>query len=433
MNRLFLFFLLVSVFQLLSHSASSAPNPGSVSPDANLPNADEISMSPQTIEAAFLTGLRYLETGRPQKAIEVFSVILAADPTLIRVRLELARAYFAAKQWERARQEFFLVLSGDLPEPVRRTILGFIRAIDARRGFDWDISLGLTNVGNRHDYDSDTILLDFGGGIVLPLELDRNTESQLGIRATGVASYRRPIGLAFGDRLAASGFVQGSFDITDARDSVLDDYTFGAKAGIRFTGTNTTFSVAPVYSRRYSESKHEGKYYEDKSGLELAFESRSDSGFSVFGLTSLSYVNNTLGANRDGTLGLAQFGIRQSIGGRSSIGLTLFYNSKDVDSYTEHYNLYGARLLATVDVPYGITLRPSIFFEKKGFPDPSPIFIGNPDEKSLGAGLRIEKNDVFIGNGFSPFVDLGYRRTKSGIAAFSYTESKYEFGLERRF
>jgi surface lipoprotein assembly modifier-like protein/tetratricopeptide repeat protein len=427
-NRLFLIFLLISGVQFWSHSASSGSNPGNVSPDASVPKTDENSASLQHINATFLDGLRNLETGNPQKAIEVFSLILAMDPTLVRVRLELGRAYFAAKQWERARQEFFIALSGDLPEPVRQTILGFIRAIDARRGFDWDFSLGLTNAGSSRTYDSDSILLDFGG-IVLPFKLNRNSDSQMGIRATGVASYRRPIGLAFGDSVAASGFVQGFFDITDAPNSTYDDYTFGARAGIRFTGTNTTYSIAPVYSQRHLAGRH----YEDKAGLELAFESRTGFGFSVFGLTSLSNVNNKLADDRDGTLGLAQLGIRQSIGGRGSVGLSVFYESKRVDFNLDNYELFGARLSAVVDVPLGITLQPSIFFEKKDFSQPSPLFTANPNEKSLGASIRIVKNDVFIGNGFSPFVDLGYRRTKSDITAFSYSESNYEIGLERRF
>ncbi|MEP5089804.1 MAG: hypothetical protein ABJR23_10295, partial [Paracoccaceae bacterium] len=62
-----------------------------------------------------------------------------------------------------------------------------------------------------------------------------------------------------------------------------------------------------------------------------------------------------------------------------------------------------------------------------------PLFTGNPDEKTIGAAIRIEKNDVFIGNGFSPFLGLSHRRTKSGIDAFSYSETEYEIGFERRF
>ena len=307
-------------------------------------------------------------------------------------------------------------------------MLGFIQAIDARRGFDWDLSLGLTNAGSGRTYDSDTIALDFGG-LTLPLTLDRNTRSQLGIRATGTASYRLPIGPAFGNSVTSSLFAQGFFDITDAPNSTYDDYIAGARTGLRFTGTNTTYSVAPVYYQRYLAGEH----YEDTAGLELAFENRTGSGFSVFGQASHANVNNKFADDRDGTLGKAQIGVRQSIGGTGAIGLSFFYEGKNVDFNLDNYDLYGVRLLGVVDVPFGLTLRPSIFFEKKGFSEPSPLFTGDPDEESVGAGIRIEKNDLFIGNGFSPFFDVNHRRTKSGIDAFSYSETEYEFGFERRF
>ena len=286
----------------------------------------------------------------------------------------------------------------------------------------------MTNAGSSRSYETDTILLDFGG-ITLPLKVDRNTKSQLGIRATGSASYRLPIDLTFGDKVTSSLFVQGFFDITDAPNSTYDDYIVGAKTGIRFTGANTTYSVAPVHSQRYLAGEH----YEDQTGLELAFEKRTSSGFSVFGLASYSNVNNKIAENLDGTLGRARIGIRQSIGGTGAIGLSLFYEDKSVDFNLDNYDLYGVRLLGVVDVPFGLTLRPSIFFEKKRFPVPSPLFTGNPDEDSLGASIKIEKNNLFIGDGFSPFLDLRHRRTKSGIDAYSYYETEFEFGIVRRF
>lgn len=417
--------LFIFLVQISAGSASANSNQDNGSSNTG---TNERSVSANAIEARFIAGLRDLETGRPDKAVEAFSAILAIDPTLVRVRLELARAYFAAEQWDRARREFFVTLSGDLPEPVRRRVLGFIRAIDARRGFDWDLSLGLTNAGSSRNYDTDAIQLDFGGA-TLPFELERDTKSQLGVRATGTATYRLPIEATVGNNVTSSLFVQGFFDITDAPNSTYDDYIAGIRTGLRFTGENTTYSVAPVYTQRYLSGEH----YEDQVGLELAFENRTRSGFSVFGLASYADVDNKFSDDRDGTLGRAEIGIRQSIRGTGAIGLSVYYEGKSVDFNLDNYDLYGVRLLGVLDVPFGLTLRPSVFFEKKGFSEPSPLFTGNPDEETVGASIRVEKNDVFIGNGFSPFVGLSHRRTKSGISAFSYSETEYEIGFERRF
>ena len=428
MTKIIKFFLLIAFIQVLPLSVSANPEHAVEQSDAGASANSSQRSSASSIEARFLNGLRSLESGQPEAAIRIFSSILALDPTLIRVRLELARAFYASKQWDRARQEFFIALSGDLPEPVRLKVLGFIRSIDARRGFDWDLSFGLVNAGNSRNYDTDTILLDFAG-VALPFELDRNTKSQVGLRTTGVATYRLPVGLAFSERYTPSFFAQGFFDITDAPGSTFDDYIVGSRAGLRFTAEKATYSVAPVLSRRYLS----GEKYEDQAGIELAFEGRTETGFSMFGQASFLNIDNKIAGNLDGTLRRAQIGFRQSIGGLSTVGTSLFYEGKRVDFNLDNYDTFGVRLFGVIDIPFGITLKPSLSFEEKSFSDPSQLFTADPDEKTMGANIRIEKNDLFLGNGFSPFISLSHRRTKSGIDAFSYTETEYEFGLERRF
>ncbi|MEP5091947.1 MAG: porin family protein, partial [Paracoccaceae bacterium] len=347
MNRILSFFILIFSIQIIPGSATANQKQ-----DGALSTADTTgrSVAPEIIEARFLAGLRSLENGRPGRAIEAFSAILALDPTLVRVRLELARAYFAAEQWDRARREFFITLSGDLPESVRRRVLGFIRAIDARRGFDWDLSLGLTNASSGRNYDTDEIRLAFGNDI-LPFRLNRDTKSQLGVRATGAATYRLPLEASVASNVTSSLFVQGFFDITDAPNSTYDDYIAGVRTGLRFTGYSTTYSLAPVYSQRFLAEKH----YEDQTGIEFAFEKRTASGLSVFGQVSYADVDNKFSDNRDRTLKEAQVGIRQSIRGTGAIGLSAFYEGKDVDFNLDKYDLYGVRLSGVIDVPYGLT------------------------------------------------------------------------------
>ena len=59
-------------------------------------------LSQQQIEAQFLTALTALNSGRPEEAIPPLLSLLGQDPSLVRVRLELARAYFEAEQWQHA-------------------------------------------------------------------------------------------------------------------------------------------------------------------------------------------------------------------------------------------------------------------------------------------------------------------------------------------
>lgn len=380
------------------------------------------------IEATFLQGLQSLEANRPDIAIRIFSAILAANPELVRVRLELARAYFQARQWSRARAEFFRTLSADLPEPVRKNVLRFIRQIDARRGFDWNLSVALKNLGDTRDYDSDEFLADIDGNLV-PFRLNRSDDTEIGLKIVGDFTLRRRVPLSFGQQTSTTAFAQLAYDIEEARNSDLDDVTLRLRFGLNIVEALTTYSPAVFVGRRYIA----GEAYEDAVGLQFSFERRNVVGGSVFGFVSYSDLENDFSDNLDGSLTRASLGFRRSIGGRALIGASLLYEHKDVDFDLDHYKAYSLNLFGSIDVRNGFTLAPRLAVEFKNFEDPSPLFVDNPDEESIVAGLRVEKNDFFILDGFSPFLDVSFRRTETDINAFSYDETEVSLGLSRRF
>lgn len=379
-------------------------------------------------ERAFLTGLAALNSGDAETAIRIFRAILAQDPTLVRVRLELARAYFVAEQWSRSRAEFFAVLSGDLPDPVRANVLSFIRAIDSRRGFDWNLSIGLTSVGDGRDFDTDEIDLDFGG-IALPFTLERDSDTELGVEVSGSATVRRPIPGLSGPERSVTGRVQGFATLIDGPQRRNDDLIFGLRAGVDVAQPRLTYSVGPVASWR----RLAGERFEDSLGLEARFERRTEAGVSVFGAVSAARLDNWSDDARDGALYQAQLGVQRSFGGRGAAGIAVFGERRDVDFALDNSQRLGLRVFGTVEARFGLTLQPRLSLSVKRFPEPSPLFVGDPDEREISAGLRVEKNDLFVGDGFTPFIDLEATRVESGIDAFSYRETNVRFGLSRNF
>lgn len=357
----------------------------------------------------------------------MFLEILAIDPTLVRVRLELARAYFEAEQWTRARREFFTALSADLPEPVRIRVLGFIQAIDARRGFDWDLSVGIATIGDRRDYDSDTVELDFGFGPI-PAAIPRQ-DNDLGVRLTGALSYRRALDQNPGAAAETVAFVGLDFDLLDGPGSDLDDHTLGARTGLRFLAARSSV-VANIFARTRHAS---GRHFEDRYGVEVSFERRTAFGASVFGAASYAELDNATRDDLDGTAVQASIGVRRSIGGRASIGTSLRVEENRVDFDLQDYRDTEWRIFGSYDAPYGITLFPAVSFSYRDFLDPSPVFVKSPNERAVGIDLTLEKNDLFLGDGFSPFLRVSYERGRSDIDAFSYTEKRFQVGLERRF
>lgn len=77
---------------------------------------------------------RAIERGDFDFAIRTLSA-LAAETDAAPIRLELARAYFLAGEYLRAREQFLKVYRLDIPYPVRRTINLYLDQIDRRVGY----------------------------------------------------------------------------------------------------------------------------------------------------------------------------------------------------------------------------------------------------------------------------------------------------------
>ena len=76
------------------------------------------------------------------EAIAAFRKALVANPGLVRLRLELARAFFLKGEDTLAKRHFEQVLAGNLPAPVAANIVRFLRIIRARRR--WEARFGVS-------------------------------------------------------------------------------------------------------------------------------------------------------------------------------------------------------------------------------------------------------------------------------------------------
>jgi len=78
--------------------------------------------------------------GEYQEAIAIFRGMLTRNPRLTRVRLELARALFAAGDFDAARYCFEIALGRTLDEGVRENVYAFLRAIrDSKKSCETEL------------------------------------------------------------------------------------------------------------------------------------------------------------------------------------------------------------------------------------------------------------------------------------------------------
>ncbi len=125
-------------------------------------------------------------------AVAAFRVILNRDPSLVRVRLELARAFYHQGEDDLAREHFEWVLAGDVPPPVVANVRRFLEAIRARRRWSYNAGLALLPDSNLGGTSGERIIYIYG----LPFVRDDEdlVTSGIGLSVWGGAEYQAPLG-----------------------------------------------------------------------------------------------------------------------------------------------------------------------------------------------------------------------------------------------
>ena len=181
------------------------------------------------------------------EAIAALNVMLIADPGLVRVRLELARAFFLKGENDQSRRHFERVLAGNPPAVVVANVRRFLSEIRARRR--WSLYAGFalapdTNIGGT----SDERIIHING---LPFRRDTEelTTSGIGVSVWSGGEYQYPLGERLRLRTGAN------VSRREYGGSRFDQTFVSGHAGPRWlVDRNTEASVLASVQRRWSAS-----------------------------------------------------------------------------------------------------------------------------------------------------------------------------------
>ena len=147
-------------------------------------------------------------------AIAAFRTMLIDKPGLVRVRLELARAFFYKGEDGLAREHFERVLAGNPPAPVVANVQRFLSQIRGRRRWNMHVGFAVapnTNIGGT---SNERTIYIFG----LPFRRDAEslTTSGVGLSVWGGGEYQHPLGqrvrLRMGMDASRREYSGGQFD-----------------------------------------------------------------------------------------------------------------------------------------------------------------------------------------------------------------------------
>ena len=213
------------------------------------------------------TGDRAARRQLHDRAIAAFRLILVNRPELVRVRLELARAFFLKGQYDLARRHFELVLAGGVPPPVAANIRAFLDAVQARKRFTGYFGAAIAPDSNLNAAsESETVYIDtVFGRLPFTRQGDIGAESVLGLSVWGGGEYQHPLGerlrLRVGADVAQREYSGGDFD----------QLFIAAHVGPRWLASPITeISLLGTVQRQWLG----GSRYADETGVRLELDRR---------------------------------------------------------------------------------------------------------------------------------------------------------------
>ena len=150
------------------------------------------------------------------EAIAALHTMLIDRPSLVRVRLELARAFFLKEEYDLARGHFKRVLAGKPPAPVVANVQRFLAEIRARRR--WTMYLGAamspdSNIGGSSDEQ-----IIYINDLPFRRDAEELTTSGIGVSVWTGGEYQYPLGdrlrLRLGSDLSRQDYGGSNFDQT---------------------------------------------------------------------------------------------------------------------------------------------------------------------------------------------------------------------------
>lgn len=375
---------------------------------------------PASNDVDFLLGLLAIEGKNYERAVDHFRAILVREPASVRVRLELARAFYLKRDYENAYRQFQFARAGNPPPGVIATIDRFLGAI--RREKSWSYSLGLaiapdSNINNGTTADEVEL---FG----LPFELSDETRSRSGVGLAIQGALEFAPRLSGWSRLRVGAAVQSR----DYAGVNFDDMTVAVHAGPRLTiGKWDVSALASGFQRRFG-----GRRLGEGAGARIEATHHPDARTAMSLALSAHRVHYPPFPLHDGMFLSTSTGVMRALTPDSSLTARLGASRKTART-PELANWAGSLAIGYYrDLPGGFSVyaEPSIAQARYDGIDP---FFGNRRKDRLAELHFSLLNRRISLRGFTPRVGFTLARRRSSIELYNYNQRRFEFGVTSNF
>jgi hypothetical protein len=372
------------------------------------------------VEREFLDGMVALAQKDYPRAEARFRKILEANPSLLRVRLELARVLFLQRKDEAADYHFRLASAEHLPKAAADNIARFREAIRARRAWRFNLNFGIAPDSNINSATSKERVDILG----LPFQLDPSARARSGtgiiVAADASVRMRRdskvPIYLAVYGRMVRYSHHQ------------FDDVYVGGEAGPEFRLAGGRLRITGTALNRW----YGGRQLVSSVGGRLNFDKIIGGKWGVEASLSVRRNSYARRSDVDGWDIDASLSANRAIG-PSAIGFAYLGLQRSIDK-DPGQSCWNGRIGGGLIKEIGWGLRPQLAVEVGRRVGDAPLapFSKTRREWRLQVSASIYKRDWNIA-GFAPSLRISYTRDFSTIRLYEQRRLRAEFGITKAF
>ena len=369
----------------------------------------------------FLHGTIALMRGEWQDAIARFRAMLARNPDLPRVRLDLALAYFHAGEDGNAAYHFRLALGAEnLPAIVRARTLALLDQIRRRKTWSVTGSLAVLPDSNINAATSARLVDLFG----LPARLseDARQTSGIGLSANISGGYEGRISEDLRFRTAV-GLRTRTYRESDFNDRILS-----LRAGPRILFEK--FDLRPELTTRIRWLG--GESYSREIGVELSSDWLIAPAWRLSGSVGGERVSyeTFLG---DGHSYATHLGLIHALEKATLLRADTSFRREILDQDAYSWREFGVSLSAKREFPLGFVLSAGPSYGWREYGAPLPAFGSEPRlDRTLAGQVRVSNRHVEL-FGFMPEVTIRHERRDSNLQLYDYKRTVGEFGVVRTF
>ena len=384
----------------------------------------------------FLYGLASLEASqRPDRtdeereillneAIAAFHTMLVEAPGLVRVRLELARAFYLKGEDDLARSHFEAVLAGGVPDEVAANVNLFLEEIRSRGRWSFNVGFALapdTNIGAGSDERTIYIY-----GLPFQRDAEELTTSGVGIVLWGGAEYQYPLGDT--TRLRAGGDLWRR----EHSGSQFDDTFASVHLGPRLLlDESTEASVLGTASQRWTGTVKD----HHALGGRIEAARRINRAVTVNGRLSWRERHFRTRTGFDGPSGDVSLGGAWVIAPTVRADLSAGYGRDRPERERERHERYRVGAGVSVALPYGFTVNGGgdyrwTSFEPGWFPHVEDN--GARRDRTWSARASVY-NRAFTLMGFSPELGVVHEVRRTNAQLYDYERTSGELRFVRQF